>query len=53
MPITPTGKSFRSLRRAVRKGYPVTQPTEKAKLRHQWYRRKLAWDKLRTALHQD
>ena len=43
----PSGVSFRQLRRVVNCGWVPQQPTEKAKLRHPWYQKKLAWDRLR------
>ena len=38
----PNGLTFKSLRRAFNSGWEAPQPTEKAKLRHAWYRRELA-----------
>jgi hypothetical protein len=45
--------SFKKLRRYYRT-HPdqIPQPSEKAKLRHAWYRNKLAWDALREKLGQ-
>ena len=38
----PNGLTFKSLRRAFNSGWEAPRPTEKAKLRHAWYRRELA-----------
>lgn len=35
----PNGLTFKSLRRAFNSGWEAPQPTEKAKLRHKWYRK--------------
>lgn len=43
--------SFRKRRRAAARGFmPLTEPDERAKMRHAWYRRQKEWDALRALL---
>ena len=48
----PNGVSWRALKRARNSGWSPPQPTERAKLRHPWYRKKLFFDALREKLGQ-
>jgi hypothetical protein len=37
--VTPSGTSWRKLKRAVAQGYPAIQPSIHARLRHKWFQK--------------
>lgn len=52
--VTARNTSFRSLRRAVNTGgFDPSEPSIEEKMRHKWFRNRLAWAHLRVKLDQE